>query len=217
MEYKEGKEYTIRLAQPSEAESIYNIMNVVYNDLDNKDLFVCDSLEYVQHHLSHSESGFGVVAVDKEEKIAGSFIVRFPGMEEDNLGYDIGMRRWELPKVVHMESAVVLPQHRGHSLQRRMLQFAEEQLQEKQSKQKEQIEKQQNSQEGQIEKQQSKQEEHMQKQQDKREVHAYYMATVSPDNPASLRCFLKNGYKEVLRKEKYGGMERIILKKDNIS
>jgi ribosomal protein S18 acetylase RimI-like enzyme len=40
------------------------------------------------------------------------------------------------------------------------------------------------------------------------------MATVSPDNLYSLDNFLSLGYKEVLRKEKYDGVVRIILKKN---
>ncbi len=39
------------------------------------------------------------------------------------------------------------------------------------------------------------------------------MATVAPGNPASLRSFLALGYREVARKEKYGGLERCILLK----
>ena len=37
------------------------------------------------------------------------------------------------------------------------------------------------------------------------------MATVSPHNPASLQSFLSRGYREAVRKEKYGGLLRCIL------
>ncbi len=40
------------------------------------------------------------------------------------------------------------------------------------------------------------------------------MATVSPDNPYSLNNFLAMGYREVMKKTKYDGVERVILRKD---
>ena len=40
-----------------------------------------------------------------------------------------------------------------------------------------------------------------------------FMATVSPDNPASYKTFEKLGYKNVLTKEKYGGFKRRIYMK----
>ena len=43
--------------------------------------------------------------------------------------------------------------------------------------------------------------------------YSHAFATVSPDNPASLRNFQKNGYKILATAEKYGGLMRHILYK----
>ena len=48
---------------------------------------------------------------------------------EENLGRDIGLPESELRKVVHMDSAAVLPSFRGFHLQRRLMKAAEEELQ----------------------------------------------------------------------------------------
>ena len=40
------------------------------------------------------------------------------------------------------------------------------------------------------------------------------MATVSPENPPSLRSFLACGYREAARKEKYGGVLRCVMIKE---
>lgn len=45
----------------------------------------------------------------------------------------------------------------------------------------------------------------------------YFIATVSPENPASYRSFEKNGYRFVLTKEKYDGLTRRIYLKETFS
>ena len=42
----------------------------------------------------------------------------------------------------------------------------------------------------------------------------YLLGTAHPDNAASVNTFLKLGYKQVMTKEKYGGMKRSIFCKE---
>lgn len=164
----------LRRATIHDAEEIHSIMSLVYDNLENKDLYVCDDLNYVRSTLS--TNGFGVVACDNSGKIIASFIFRYPGSSEDNLGNDIGLCASKLSKVVHMETAVVLPEHRGNGLQGKMLSYAESLINTSEYK--------------------------------------YFMATVSPDNPASYRSFENNGYKLIKTKPKYGGLMRHIYLKE---
>lgn len=122
MEY----EFLLRRAKKEEAETIYQGILEVYEQLENKDVFVYDDLDWVKAHME--EQGFAVVACDSAGKIAASLIVRYPGEAEDNLGRDIGLESAELFRVVHMETAVVLPEYRGHHLERKLIQYAEELL-----------------------------------------------------------------------------------------
>lgn len=161
----------IRIATLDDANEIYNLMKEVYERLEDKDLFVCDDLDYIISQISGN--GFAVVACNEEGKIIGSFLIRYPGGSLDNLGRDIGLKEEELEKVAHMESVVVHPDFRGQGLQSQMLRFAENRIEKK----------------------------------------AYFLATVSPYNPASCRSFEKNGYEHVMTKEKYGGLVRRIYKK----
>lgn len=114
----------IRPAKLQDAEAIHTIMVEVSNALPDPSIYVCDDLDYVKAQLSGN--GFGVVACDAAERIVGSFIFRFPGMSQDNLGRDIQFAEEELSYVVHTESCVVLPSHRGQNLQLKMLQYAEQ-------------------------------------------------------------------------------------------
>ena len=117
-----GQEFIFRVAEAKDAQKIHNLMVEVYEQLENKSLYVCDDLAFVKRHISHE--GFTVVACTKEGKIVGSLILRIPD-EEDNLGKDIGFSEEECQSVIHVESAVVAPLYRGNALQRRMLQIAE--------------------------------------------------------------------------------------------
>ena len=117
-----GQEFIFRVAEAKDAQKIHNLMVEVYEQLENKSLYVCDDLAFVKRHISHE--GFTVVACTKEDKIVGSLILRIPDAE-DNLGKDIGFSEEECQSVIHVESAVVAPLYRGNALQRRMLQIAE--------------------------------------------------------------------------------------------
>lgn len=166
-------EIMLRTAQIEDAEAIHSIMQKVYDLLDDKTIYVCDDLEYVTEHIE--ERGLGVVAINSDKNIIASFILRYPNDSEDNLGRDIGLSEDELNSVVHMETAVVLPEYRGKGIQKLMLDYAEKLI--------------------------------------NKNDYNIFMATVSPDNPASYKTFEKAGYKHVLTKEKYGGLKRRIYLK----
>lgn len=115
----------IKKAKAEDAKKIYEIMTEVYDKLENKDIFVCDELEFVQNHIC--DNGFAIIACDTKynNKIVACLIVRYPKMENDNLGNDIGLNSTELMSVAHMESAVVLPLYRGLGLQYKLIDYAE--------------------------------------------------------------------------------------------
>lgn len=166
--------WILRIAKKEEAERICQVMQEVYEQLEDKTLFVTSDLNYIRAHLG--AEGFMVIAEDPQGTMAGNFMVRYPMTAKDNLGRDLGLPEEELCKVAHMESAVVLPEYRGHHLQSKMLRYAERLIDQ--------------------------------------ERFRYFMATASPDNPASCRSLEENGYQLMMTKEKYGGLlRRIYCKK----
>ena len=119
----EKTNFKIRVAKPSDAEKISKNMKLAYSLLEDKTIYVCDDLNYVKTQISNT--GFAVVACANNGEIVGSFVCRFPGKDNSNLGKDIGMDEDKQLMVVHMESVVVLPKYRGHHLFLKMLFFAE--------------------------------------------------------------------------------------------
>ena len=116
-------QYTLRIANPQDAIEIWQIMDICKKQLENQNYFICDNQYYVTDVLT--TSGFGVVACDFNGKIVGNLLVKYPGMEEENLGYDLSFDFSQLSEVAHMDSCCVLPQARGNHLEARMIRYAE--------------------------------------------------------------------------------------------
>lgn len=118
---KEEQNVCIREAGLEDIEDIVRIMEAASEACANQDWFVADDVKMIEAHIE-KEGKIFLACVDGEK--AGFFIVRFPGMAEDNLGKDIGIT--SLNKVAHMESTAVLPKFRGRKLMRQLLGSAEE-------------------------------------------------------------------------------------------
>ena len=174
--------YTLRLATIEDAYEIWTVMDTSSKVPEHKEYFICDDLEYVKDILT--KHGFGVVACDSDGKIVGNLLVKYPGLDMENLGYDVfGNHRLckieltseNLTCVIHMDSASVLPEHRGYHLESKMISFAEKLID--------------------VSK------------------YTYSFATVAPENLASLKSLERNGYQVMVTKEKYGGLMRCVMMK----
>ena len=117
------KQYTLRSATAQDAKKIWQVMDTCKRQLEDQTYFICDNQYYVNDVIS--TSGFGVVACDTDGNIVGNLLVKYPGMEEENLGYDLAFDSHQLSRVAHMDSCSVLPSARGNHLEARMMQFAE--------------------------------------------------------------------------------------------
>ena len=121
--------YTLSLATPVQLQETYGLIRRVWELLDNKEIFAVEALtpETLAPYLD--DYGFCVTARDEKGELAGVLACCYPGLDEDNLGYDLDYPPEELMRVCLMDIGAVAPEHRGHRLEQRMLLFAEEQLQ----------------------------------------------------------------------------------------
>lgn len=130
-------EFEIKRALPEDAEVLISIMEKVTAGLINREWFMDDDADYIRSHIGHvpvagEDCGFvlkAVTRIDGKEVVAGFFMVDFPGTGERNLGHHIGLKEAGLAGVAHMDSVVILPQFRGHKLQFRLIEAAEDVLQ----------------------------------------------------------------------------------------
>lgn len=127
--------FTIRRGTKQDADAVFELMQSVKNRMEHSEWYVTDTKEYIEAHLG--EQGMVLLAETQDGKLVGYFIVDFPAVrlqvqedpENDNLGKELRMDERNLALVAHMDSAAVVPEYRGHHLQYRLLQAAEELLQ----------------------------------------------------------------------------------------
>ncbi len=120
--------FHIERAEAADYQIFADIIQEVWGAMDHKDWYAADNADYTYRMLTTGE-GTGYKAVeDATGQIAGIFLVTFPGLSEMNMGRDAGLLEEELPAVAHMDSAAVLPRFRGHQLQYRLMQTAEQDL-----------------------------------------------------------------------------------------
>ncbi len=107
---------------------VADVIQSVWQQIQQKDWFVADDSEYTCHMLIEG-NGIGYKAFEKDSgALAGVFLAALPGNGEENLGRDIGLPEMELGKVAHMETIAILPEYRGNGLQHSLMKTAEEEL-----------------------------------------------------------------------------------------
>lgn len=115
---KKLKEVKIEYATINDLPAIMNIMHTALGLVEDKFWYAVDSEEFVAKCIEGQ--GFTLKAV-VDGNIAGFLTVRYPWMEEDNLGDYIGLSDEEKMYVAHMESAAVLPEYRGLRIQNQLM------------------------------------------------------------------------------------------------
>lgn len=122
------KEIEIFQAGRESLEEAVRLVRNTAEKMKEKSWFVAESLEEFDRWM-RKDQGWLYVARDRSSgQLAGMFFVVLPGMEEENLGYDIGMQGRQLYECAIMDTVVVLPEYRGMHLQYEMMQTAERKL-----------------------------------------------------------------------------------------
>jgi len=124
----ESMDFKIEKALPKDYKLFADIIQSVWEAMDQKEWFMADNADYT-YHMLFSGKGTGYKAIEQHsKKAAGVFLATVPGISPENMGYDIGLTENELPLVAHMDSVAILPQYRGRRLQYRLMQAAEADL-----------------------------------------------------------------------------------------
>lgn len=135
-------EFVIRKAGYEDIPGIMAVMKDAQKAMEHPEWFCSDREEYMKKHIE--TYGFTIVAEPVSgsslagnsltggslagSSLAGFFLIKFPGLSEENLGHLLNYSEEELQRTVHMDMAVVHPSWQGNGLQSRMLRKAEEVL-----------------------------------------------------------------------------------------
>ena len=117
---------TIRKGTPADVEALIRFLDAVRADMLRKDWFYLDPPDLVREMLSGGVMELWL-AMDGD-RMAASFDILYPGLASCNYGYDLGLSREELLRVIHMDTAAVHRDYRGLGLQRRLLERIEQEL-----------------------------------------------------------------------------------------
>lgn len=121
----------IRRAEPGEGRRMAELVKAVFAVMpkDQKIWFSIDAIDLEAKRIDSGED-MAFLAEDGDEgnRLAGVFIVEFPGDRGDNMGHYAGLSGEQLQQVAHMDTAAVLPDYRGQKLQRRLMEAAEAEL-----------------------------------------------------------------------------------------
>lgn len=116
----------IRKGTLADTEAHITLLREVRGAMTNKEWFYLDDPEEVRQMMADGTMELWV-AMDGD-RLAGSFDILIPGLQEFNYGYDLGFTEEELLQVINMDTAAVHPDYRGLGLQRRLIETAEAEI-----------------------------------------------------------------------------------------
>jgi len=95
---------------------------IIKDNLQNKDEFYFDNYDFYKHHL---DKGGKILGCYVNDTLIAYGVLIFPGFDNDNLGYDLKVDKYELLKVAHLDSVAVHPNYRGNKLQYQLFSLLE--------------------------------------------------------------------------------------------
>lgn len=127
-------DFTIRRAVMEDLDPIVTMMEEIKAGMEHPEWYVIDHRDRMRRHIE--DEGFILVAETADGMLAAFFMVDFPGARpkdseddlDENLGEELCLDDAQLDLVVHMDSAAVRPEYRGHHLQGRLLEAVEREL-----------------------------------------------------------------------------------------
>ena len=114
----------LRSARPGDVQPIWRVMQAAHAALSDRSLYLIDDPAFIADCVAR---GWAYVACEGGEVVA-FLLIRQPGNDPQNLGHHIHLSSEDLARVTMMDSVAVLPEWRGHGLQRKLLTCAEERL-----------------------------------------------------------------------------------------
>ena len=118
--------FTIRKGTSQDTERYIDLLTYIKANMTQSQWFYIDPPEYIRQSLS--DGTMEVWFAEEGGRIAGAFHIIHPGLHPDNYGYELDFGTEDLLRVIHMDSAAVHPDYRGHKLQRKLMAFIEEDL-----------------------------------------------------------------------------------------
>lgn len=112
--------YDMKFLNESHLDEILQLQDVVFYSLQNKELFVSDSRDFILNQVLKPGRG-KAIGIFVADKLIAYRTIAYPGISDWNLGRELDIDESNLDKVVHLEATAVHPDYRGNRLQAKML------------------------------------------------------------------------------------------------
>lgn len=116
---------TVKMAGPDDVPAIADIIEKVSDGPQEGHTAGAEEETFIRAHIGGN--GFTFLA-ECDGSGVGFLVVHIPSEQEENLGRAAGLPDKELPYTAHMEAVAVLPEYRGHGIQRMLMMEAEKEL-----------------------------------------------------------------------------------------
>ncbi|WP_144510555.1 GNAT family N-acetyltransferase [Bacillus sp. FJAT-22090] len=114
--YLGEKEYVVRMLTKDSVGAILSLQEVVLGTLINNDFLSPLTKEEYEDSIAKNL----MIGVFVEDELIAFRALALPEIDEQHLGYDIGLRTEQLDKVVYQEITNVHPDYRGFGLQKKL-------------------------------------------------------------------------------------------------
>ena len=118
--------FTFRKGTAADTDRYIALLTYIKSQMTQTQWFYIDEPDYIRQTLA--DGTMEVWFAEDGDTIAGAFHIIHPGLHPDNYGYELDFSQEDLLKVIHMDSAAVHPDYRGHKLQHRLMALIEEDL-----------------------------------------------------------------------------------------
>lgn len=114
--YLGEKEYVVRELTLDNVNDIFRIQDIVLETIANNNFLSPLTKEEYENSIANHL----MVGVFVEEELIAFRALAIPQIDEHHLGYDIGLKKEQLNKVVYQEITNVHPDYRGFGLQKKL-------------------------------------------------------------------------------------------------
>ena len=114
-----------------ELDRVILLIEDVWKKMESKEWFTMDEASLIRKRFQQKEATLYLAKDKFTGDTAGLFMVTFPALTDENLGWDLNFSQEDLLKTAHMDTVVILPKYRGYGLQKKLMLAAEMDLKER--------------------------------------------------------------------------------------
>lgn len=108
-----GNGYDIKLLNENHLDQILYLQEIVIKNLSDPTIYYAEPTQFFRRQIAIQKS---VIGLFQKKQLVGFHMASFPGLNEENLGADVGIKQEDLLHVAQLGPIAVHPDHRKRGL-----------------------------------------------------------------------------------------------------